>query len=99
MQKSFQTLIWCISFVLVVFTSGFAQDAADVYSTKPNPVKVDGSIVPHYIPNVVELGEIYDNGPVVNAPGGGPGGSDGSVLSSYNSWFEYARCWLAAYRR
>ena len=80
MQKSFQTLIWCISFVLVVFTSGFAQDAADVYSTKPNPVKVDGSIVPHYIPNVVELGEIYDNGPVVNAPGGGPGGADGSVL-------------------
>lgn len=27
MQKSFQTLLWCISFVLVVFTSGFAQDS------------------------------------------------------------------------
>jgi hypothetical protein len=27
MQKSFQSLIWCISFVLVVFTSGFAQDS------------------------------------------------------------------------
>ena len=27
MQKSFQTLLWCISFVLVVSTSGFAQDS------------------------------------------------------------------------
>ena len=27
MQKSFQTLLWCISFVLVISTSGFAQDS------------------------------------------------------------------------
>jgi hypothetical protein len=27
MQKSFQTLLWCISFALVVSTSGFAQDS------------------------------------------------------------------------
>jgi hypothetical protein len=27
MQKSFQSLLWCISFVLVLFTSGFAQDS------------------------------------------------------------------------
>jgi hypothetical protein len=75
-MKSFNKL-FLVLFLFPFLT--FAQ-VADVHSINPIPIKVNSGIIPQPIDQFPESGEIYDNGPVINAPGGGPGGSDGSIL-------------------
>ncbi|MCU0345158.1 MAG: hypothetical protein MUF28_15205 [Ignavibacterium sp.] len=50
MQKSFQIILWCISFALIVSTSGFAQDSkVDNDNTRsPYAVKTVKTVVPVY---------------------------------------------------
>ncbi|MFN3694113.1 MAG: hypothetical protein ACK4UV_03815, partial [Ignavibacterium sp.] len=70
--------------VLLYFSNLYAQSAEivepQVTAEKPNktPINISPQIPQHY----PELFELYDNGPFVTNPGGGPGGSDGSVLQN-----------------
>lgn len=66
--------------------AGFAQDSAareeaakDATTRVPAVVLPTGNQLP---PPVVEMSELYSNGPLVNAPGGGSGGADGSLLQN-----------------
>lgn len=71
------------SFFLILFILGsvsFAQSAAVDVETATGtitPLNVKSAVIPNN-PAAV----LYNNGPFVNAPGGGPGGADGSVLQT-----------------
>ena len=62
-----------------------AQDASRDIETKSGPptfqVGPKFDYIPGYIPDAVNS-LLYDNGPAYNMPGGGPGGSDGSLLQN-----------------
>lgn len=67
--------------VLFLATSLFAQDAS---REKVDPSELGGPILATYPINWQYTPEavLYDNGPVVNSPGGGPNGADGSILQT-----------------
>jgi hypothetical protein len=75
-MKQFFSLLF-----LFVFVSGlsFAQNAFDKAGKQTTPVVPIILGEPQYEAPAVVL---YDNGPLVNAPGGGFGGADASVLQS-----------------
>ncbi|HSL89755.1 MAG TPA: T9SS type A sorting domain-containing protein [Ignavibacteriaceae bacterium] len=66
-------------FLFILGGLTLAQDAADIYT---GPMNGTSTFSPQPIPSTPEAAELFDNGPVINAPGGGPGGSDGSVLQT-----------------
>jgi hypothetical protein len=66
-------------FLFILGGLTLAQDAADIYT---GPMNGTSTFSPQPIPSTLEMAELFDNGPVVNAPGGGPGGADGSVLQT-----------------
>jgi len=73
--------IFTLFTVLFLATSLFAQDAS---RDKVDPSELGGPILATYPINWQYTPEavLYDNGPVVNSPGGGPGGADGSILQT-----------------
>ena len=75
-MKQFFSLLF-----LFVFVSGlsFAQNAFDKAGKQTTPVVPIILGEPQY---EAPAGVLYDNGPLVNAPGGGFGGADGSLLQS-----------------
>lgn len=77
MLKQLATLA---AFFLISF-SLFAQDAS---KEMVDPSELGGPILATYPINWQYTPEavLYDNGPVVNSPGGGPGGADGSILQT-----------------
>lgn len=73
--------IFTLFTLLFLATSLFAQDAS---RDKVDPSELGGPILATYPINWQYTPEavLYDNGPVVNSPGGGPGGADGSILQT-----------------
>ena len=79
MLSSFQKFLWCLMFGVLFSSISFAQDARETYNeSSKSPVRLN------YQTQYFEGGEgiIFDNGPLVNLPGGGAGGADASVLQS-----------------
>ncbi|WP_337872838.1 T9SS type A sorting domain-containing protein [Ignavibacterium sp.] len=73
--------IYTLLSVFLISFSLFAQDASRENvdpSELGGPILVTYPINWQYTPEAV----LYDNGPVVNSPGGGPNGADGSVLQT-----------------
>lgn len=79
MKNSFRLLI---VFLFLTCISSFSQDAR--FDSAPLSDKGFEFVqLPPYTPGLsTESGVLYNNGPVVNVVGGGPGGADGSVLQS-----------------
>lgn len=79
MKNSFRLLI---VFLFLTCISSFSQDAR--FDSAPLSDKGSEFVqLPPYTPGPsTESGVLYNNGPVVNVVGGGPGGADGSVLQS-----------------
>lgn len=77
MLKHFYTLF----VVCVLSFSIYAQDAS---REMVDPSELGGPILATYPINWQYTPEavLFDNGPIINAPGGGPGGSDGSILQT-----------------
>ena len=82
-MKQFFSLLF-----LFVFVSGlsFAQDAYDKAGKQTTPVVPITLGEPQYEAPAAVL---YDNGPLVNAPGGGFGGADGSIVQTALSMTLY----------
>jgi hypothetical protein len=70
--------IWIVVFVLAF--AGFASAGSELEIVDPNEVGVSNPapLTSFEWPEVV----LYDNGPLVNSPGGGAGGADASVLQT-----------------
>jgi len=79
MKNSFWLLI---VFLFLTCINSYSQDAR--FDSAPLPDKGSDFVqLPTYTPgSLMESGVLYNNGPVVNVVGGGPGGADGSVLQS-----------------
>jgi len=58
------------------------QDKAYIKNWDLEQIEKTRVINPIILPTNPELAELFDNGPLVTAPGGGPGGADGSVLQT-----------------
>lgn len=73
--------LYCLLALFLFSFSLFAQDAS---RENVDPSELGGPILATYPINWQYTPEavLYDNGPVVNSPGGGPNGSDGSVLQT-----------------
>lgn len=73
--------LYSLVVLFLLSSSLFAQDAS---REMVDPSELGGPILATYPINWQYTPEavLYDNGPVVNSPGGGPGGSDGSILQT-----------------
>lgn len=73
--------LYSVLAVIILSASLFAQDAS---RDKVDPSELGGPILATYPNNWQYTPEavLFDNGPVVNSPGGGPNGADGSVLQT-----------------
>ncbi|MFI5236839.1 MAG: hypothetical protein ACHQLA_02755, partial [Ignavibacteriales bacterium] len=76
MKKSVRLLF----LVLCVSVSSFAQDAFDIAEKQTEPIVPVTFGEPQY--EAPTGGVLFDNGPLVNLPGGGFGGADASALQS-----------------
>lgn len=70
--------------LLAVFLFSFSLFAQDASRENVDPSELGGSILATYPINWQYTPEavLYDNGPVINSPGGGPNGADGSILQT-----------------
>ncbi|MBS4033601.1 MAG: T9SS type A sorting domain-containing protein [Ignavibacterium sp.] len=79
MLNSFHKILWFLMLAVVFCSISFAQDARETSNESSElPVRLN------YQTQYFEGGEdiLFDNGPLVNLPGGGAGGADASVLQS-----------------
>lgn len=87
-------LIVSFAFSFPILADDFRREEA-VHGSAPG--KVEDPIV--IVQNTTELALLYDNGPFVTAPGGGPvAGSDGSVLVSPMTTLGFGHATTTAFR-
>lgn len=90
------TLLLLITSASLIIADDFRRDEAVCSGTLP--VKVNDPVI-NPVPIPTELALLYDNGPFVSAPGGGPvAGSDGSVLVSPMTTLGFGHATTTAFR-
>ncbi|WP_337873514.1 choice-of-anchor J domain-containing protein, partial [Ignavibacterium sp.] len=84
MQKVI-SLFAAVLLIFLFFTVQIQPQVAETVETNPSGEKINKTplnLQPQIPTYSLELFELYDNGPFVTNPGGGPGGADGSVLQN-----------------
>lgn len=97
-MKKRSTVIVLFSFLLFAFTASILADDVRSEEAVHNSVPAKNEDPVIIVPSVTELALLYNNGPFVSAPGGGPGGSDGSVLVSPMSTLGFGHATTTAFR-
>ncbi|AFH49542.1 Hypothetical protein IALB_1835 [Ignavibacterium album JCM 16511] len=84
MRKTKFVVSFFLLIILLLSTNLYSQNAETVetQSLTEKPNKIPINITPQIPVLYPELLELYDNGPIITNAGGGPGGSDGSVLQN-----------------
>lgn len=97
-MKYRHTFITVFAFLVFVFSASILADdvRSDEAVHNSQPTKPEDPVV--LVQNITELALLYDNGPFITAPGGGPGGSDGSVLVSPMTTLGFGHSVTTAYR-
>lgn len=97
-MKKRNTFFLVISFLMIIFAASILADDVRSEEAVHNsvPGKHEDPII--LVPSSTELTLLYDNGPFVSAPGGGPGGSDGSVLVSPMTTLGFGHSTTTAFR-
>lgn len=101
-MKKRTTLVFLFTVLVCFVFSGSIIRAEDFRRDEavhnPTTIKVEDPVVIN-VTVPVELALLYDNGPFVTAPGGGPvSGSDGSVLTSPMTTLGFGHATTTAYR-